>query len=237
MPAKNVTVIIDRESRSIKPGAIRGLDLQQFVTLNPGEQLLLEIPGEIDVPLSPSDLIFIRGGEQFSIADGNPPIEDNPRLRKPLTFTLNEIQIPENQQPHHAKITGAQLKALAGNAEVDLWADLDGIADELIEDGDRLVLQKNDQFITVPKDPEDKFYEVTVILDGDAVDRRFPVNMKVREAMRKSLPPADKPKVDEFDIVDGNLGTNPLNPELTLKEAGVRDGHVLSITKKNGGGG
>ena len=34
-----------------------------------------------------------------------------------------------------------------------------------------------------------------------------------------------------------DVGTAPLAPELTLKAAGVRDGHTLSITKKNGGGG
>jgi hypothetical protein len=38
-------------------------------------------------------------------------------------------------------------------------------------------------------------------------------------------------------MADGDVGTAPLNPDLTLKAAGVRDGHVLSITKKNGGGG
>ena len=38
-------------------------------------------------------------------------------------------------------------------------------------------------------------------------------------------------------MVDGNLGALPLDPSLTLQAAGVRDGHVLSITKKNGGGG
>ncbi len=38
-------------------------------------------------------------------------------------------------------------------------------------------------------------------------------------------------------MVDAMVGTSSLDPNATLKAAGVRDGHTLSITKKNGGGG
>jgi hypothetical protein len=38
-------------------------------------------------------------------------------------------------------------------------------------------------------------------------------------------------------MVDSSVGPQPLEPDHTLKAAGVRDRHVLSITKKNGGGG
>ena len=61
--------------------------------------------------------------------------------------------------------------------------------------------------------------------------------MTVLQATLRCLPPRDRPHVSDFDMVDGNIGIAPLDPALTLKAAGVRDHHVLSITKKNGGGG
>ena len=79
--------------------------------------------------------------------------------------------------------------------------------------------------------------KVIVILDGEDKARRFPAAMTVLLAIRRSLPPRDRPNASDFEMVDGNLGTSPLDVNLTLKAAGVRDGHVLSITKKNGGGG
>ena len=107
----------------------------------------------------------------------------------------------------------------------------------MVEDNDRVILQPQDQFFTIARDHEDRFYEVTVILDGEDRHRRLPAAMTVREATRRCLPPRDRPQVSDFEMADGDVGTAPLNPDLTLKSAGVRDGHVLSITKKNGGGG
>lgn len=237
MPAQKVSITVDRQARSIKPGAARGQDIINLANLGHDEQLLLEVAGDVDIPLSPEDVIFLRGGEQFSVGDGTPVVADNPRVRKPLKLVLNDVPLPESQESHHAKLTGAELKALVGGGDVDLWADLDGIADEIIADTDRVVLQVQDRFFTVPREEEDRFYEVTVILDGDNRPRRFPAMMTVQEAIRRSLPPADRPKVHDFEMVDRDVGTVALNASSTLKAAGVRDGHILSITKKNGGGG
>jgi hypothetical protein len=237
MPANEVPISIDLEARYIKPGAARGKDIINLAKLNPGEQLMLEVAGDVDIPLSPEDLIFVRGGEEFSIGDGHPEIPENPRIRKPLALLLNDVPLSENKRSHHAKVTGAELKALAGDANADLWVDMEGIADEVVEDADRIVLQEHDRFFTVPREEEDRFYDVTVILDGEDRQRRFPAMMAVREATRRSLPPRDRPQVNDFDMADGDVGTAPLNPDLTLKAAGVRDEHTLSITKKNGGGG
>lgn len=233
MPAQLVPIDIDRHSQSIKPGAARGRELSALTNVASGEQLLLEVPTDIDIPLALDDVIFLRGGEKFSIGDGSPIVADNPLLRHPVPFQVNDSSFTSP----HAKQTVNQIKQLIGAVNVDLWADLDGIADELLEDDDRILLQAADSFFTVPREDDDRFYDVTVILDGEDTQRRFPASMTVREATRRSLPPADRPKVDEFDMVDGDIGTAPLNPSSTLKKAGVRDGHVLSITKKNGGGG
>lgn len=234
---KAVSISLEREPRSIAPGAVRGRDIINLANIAANEQVLLEVTGDIDIPLHPDDIIFIRGGESFSIGDGQPEVEDNPTIRKPVAFVLNDQPPPEHGRPTRAKATGLELKMLAGTSDVDLWVDLDGIADELVEDSDRVVLQPRDHYFTVVRDHEDRFYEVIVLLDGEAKSERFPAGMTVLEATRRSLPPRDRPEVGKFDMVDTGIGTSPLAPELTLKAAGVRDGHTLSITKKNGGGG
>lgn len=234
---KAVSISLGREPRSIVPGAVRGRDIINLAAIGAVEQVLLEVPGDVDIPLAPDDIIVIRGGEAFSIGDGEPRIEDNPATRKAVEFSLNDQAPPAHVRPHRAKATGIELKSLAGSPEADLWVDLDGLADELIEDAQRVILQPKDRFFTVPRVDEDRLYQVTVLLDGEAKKRRFPAGMTVLEATRRSLPPRDRPEVGKFDMVDGDVGTAPLAPELTLKAAGVRDGHTLSITKKNGGGG
>lgn len=237
MPAQQVNIIIDRENRSIQPGAARGKDIIDLAKIGDNEQVLLEVPGDVDIPLAPDDVIFIRGGEAFSIGDGTPVVDDNPLVRRQVEFALNGNPVPESQRSRYAKVTGAALKALAGENVADLWADLDGIADELIEDTDRIILQPQDRFFSVTREHDDRFYEVTVLLDGEAKPMRFPAEMTVQEAIRRSLPPHDRPHVNEFEMVDADLGTVPLASDLKLRAAGVRDGHTLSITKKNGGGG
>ena len=70
MPIKAVQIEIDRQPRSIVPGAARGQAIINLSAVTGNEQVLLEVPGDVDIPLAPTDLLFIRGGEKFSIGDG-----------------------------------------------------------------------------------------------------------------------------------------------------------------------
>jgi len=237
MPAHNVVIHIDRQERQTSPGANFGHHLASLAGLGPEDHLLLEVDGEIDVPVAKADLIFIRGGEKFSIGPvGGAP--DNPVRRLPLHFKLNDQTfLNHTGKLQHAKMTTSELKHAAGEENVDLWADLDEIADVLVADDSRIVLQNEDKFFTVKRDHDDRFYDVTVLLDGEDRAMRFPAEMTVEEAIRQSLPPKDKPQVTDFSMVDRNVGTEPLPVHTTLQAAGVRTGHVLSITRNNGGGG
>lgn len=237
MPIKAVQIEIDRQLRSIIPGSTRGQAIINLSAVTGDEQVLLEVPGDVDLPLAPTDLLFIRGGEKFSIGDGQPVVADNPVVRKNPGARLNDQPMFDHGHAQVAKLTGADIKRLAGGGNVDLWVDLDGLADELVEDADRVVLQQQDRFFTVAHHDEDRFYEVTVLLDGETRAHRFPAAMTVQQAIRRSLPPRDRPQVSDFEMADGNVGPQALEASLTLKAAGVRDGHLLSITKKNGGGG
>jgi len=234
---KAIEIHVAGEKLAITPGAKRGQELMTLARIEAPEQLVLEIDGDVDIAVGPSDLIVIRGGEKFSVGDGSPPLPDNPTMRKPIGATLNEQPLTAFGGGRHGKVSAAELVLWAGGGALDVWIDLDGLADELMLAVDRIVLQPKDQFITVPADEEDRLYEVTVLFDGDDTARRFPAAMTVLQAIRRSLPPRDRPNVNEFQMVDGNQGTQPLDVNSTLKAAGVRDGHVLSITKKNGGGG
>jgi hypothetical protein len=83
----------------------------------------------------------------------------------------------------------------------------------------------------------DNHYEVTVLLDGVPKPARFPARLTVLEAIRMALAPKDKSKAADFIMVDAEISRSPLDHGQTLEAAGVRDGHTLSITKKDGGGG
>lgn len=235
MTAKHVSITVDRTSRSIEPGAVYGHQLREVGQVADTDEVLLEVRDDVDVPVGHDDIVFIRGGEVFSVA-AQGQIGENPVLRKPVPFTLNDAPAPAPTHGPHAKYLGGQLKQLAGAGEDDdLWCDLDGLADVCVQNGQRVVVQGVDHFFTVHRD--DHHVDVTVLVDGDTQKRRFPSQLKVRQAIRRCLPRADRDNVDAFQMVDTNLGMNPLSMEQTLHEAGVRDGHVLSITKKNGGGG
>jgi len=220
------------------PGAKRGRDLITLGKVVAPAQLVLEVDGDVDIAVSPDDVIVIRGGERFSIGDGSPQLPDNPVMRKPIAAMLNEQPLSNFGGGRHGKASVAELVNWAGGGGgQEIWIDLDGLVDELLLSTDRIVVQPADHFISVPREEEDRIYEVIVILDGEDKARRFPAGMTVLQAIRRSLPPRDRLNVADFEMVDGALGTAALDVNLTLKATGVRDGHVLSITKKNGGGG
>ncbi len=76
---KRITVNIDGQQHQVIPGATRGSQLHALATINELDQLYLEVPREPDVPVTPLDLIFLRGGEIFSIG-----VKDNNSLWRPL---------------------------------------------------------------------------------------------------------------------------------------------------------
>jgi hypothetical protein len=237
MTAHEVPIHIDGTLHQVVPGAFRGHQLRALADLSPTDQFLLEVDGDIDIPLAPPDILVVRGGETFSIGDGAPRIDDNPLIRTPIRFSLNEQVVGESITFDRAKFTVEQIKATIGSPDADLWADLDSLADELLDDDDRIVVRPADKFFTAPRQHPDRSYLVTVILDGEPRVRRFPTTMTVLEALRRSLPREDRHDLAKFNIVDTDLGTAQLNLASTLHDAGVRSGHTLSITKNDGGGG
>ena len=174
MGIRKVTIIVDRQEQNVTPGLKKGSELIQSLNLDTKEHLLLEIHGDIDVPVGSEDFVLITGGEVFSVSDGNTQIEDNPQLRHPIRCTFNEKQLSEHQALHRPKITGEELKKLDPNAKPGsrLVADLDGFADEVISDHQRIIVKPHDQFIVMPPSEEHKHehqHELKVMIDGRCV--------------------------------------------------------------------
>lgn len=152
MKTKTVQITIDGDHKHVTPGLVMGQTLLSLGGVTPPNQLLLEVRGDIDIPVAPGDGILIRGGESFSIGDGEPPIDDNPCLRHPVHFCFNSEHVHQDKLFKKAKVLGSELKKLDPNLKPGdkLYADLDGLADEAIGDDLRLILQPKDCFITVP---------------------------------------------------------------------------------------
>lgn len=237
MPQSAVQIEIDHKKWSIAPGAVRGQAIINLASPAGDQHLALKTGDEPDIHVFADDVIYIRGGERFGIKSGAAVNDPGRLVAKAISVTLGGREEPENRMISSAKVTGAEIKELVGALGDDLWVNLGVFADEPVSDAEHIILQANDRFYTVRRDNEDRFYEVTVIFDGEDLRRRFAAGMTVLQAMLRCLPPRDRPHVSDFDLVDANVGTTPLDPALTLKSAGVRDDHVLSITKKNGGGG
>lgn len=234
---QHVAIYVAGKELALTPGLKRGQELMSLANISAPEQLVFEVANDVDVALASNDAIIIRGGEKFSVGDGNPLLPDNPTMRAPVTVTVNGQPVSEAIRGRRAKATYPELVNWGGGGSQDLWLDLENLADEQLKSVDRIVLQASDRFLTVPREAQDPTYEVTVLLDGDDQVRSFPVVITVLEAIRLSLSPRDREDINAFAMVNVSKGTNPLDPNTSLKDAGVLDGHILSITKKNGGGG
>jgi hypothetical protein len=232
---KRITINIDGHQHQVIPGATRGNVLHTLATITELDQLYLEVPREIDVPVKPSDLMFLRGGEIFSIGVKDPAMPENPVRRNAITFNLNDQDVKLLHEQHaHAKATGAQIKALVGSSHLDLWADLEGIPDALVEDHDIVVLQPNEVFFTVERDhseEQDRFFEVTTVFNGEPRPVRLPKLMRVSEAIRRILPDDIRVFAEYYVMRDGNQGEIILAGDSTLRDAGIKDGHVVTVAK------
>lgn len=148
---KTVSIFIDKTEYEINPGLLKGEALLALADVSGTQQLLLERKDDIDIPVLSDDYLIIDGQEEFSIGDGQPPIEENPCLRKPIRFFFNGEKVSGNDALAKPKLMGADLLAYDpdGQAGDGLFADLEG-ADEPVLADQRIIVQDKDRFITTP---------------------------------------------------------------------------------------
>ena len=215
MPAHQVNITLDRDHRPFPPGLTKGQVLIDLGGLTGKDQLLLEVDGDVDIPIAPDDFIVIEGGEAFSIGDGDPHIADNPVVRKPVEFVLNDESVHEHSRLPHAKATGKEIKALGGKVDAQLWMDLNGLADEQIDDAARLILRPHFRFFTTEKDSDhgsDHFVKISL----DDAQREIKRGDYVVSALKHRL---DVPADYELDIVVNGL-FDPLADDSKIKIVG-----------------
>ena len=108
---KPVQIEVAGEKLAITPGAKRGQDLMNLAQVVAPEQIVLEVDNDVDILVSPTDVIIIRGRERFSVGSGLPQLPDNPTLRNPIGATLNDQPLGHGR---HGKATVAELVAWGG---------------------------------------------------------------------------------------------------------------------------
>lgn len=152
MSLPTVSITISLETFDVEAGLVTGDKLIKLANLTGTQQLLLDRKDGIDIPVLPTDRIIIDGGETFSVGDGNPPIEENPCLRKPIHFFFNGEKMTGDDALKQAKLTANELAALDPDQQPGdgLFADLAGLADEPITPDSRIIIQDKDRFITTP---------------------------------------------------------------------------------------
>ncbi len=150
---KTVSIRIDGVEHTVHPGLIQGHELIQLVSdFSAPAQLLIDLHGEVDIPVASQDYLLVRGGEEFVTGDGCPPIEDNPSLRHPIRIKLNGHELDQGQAFHRPKVTSEDIRMLDPHAQPcdGVVLDLQGLADEVLPPGARLILSRHDEFLTVP---------------------------------------------------------------------------------------
>lgn len=85
---------------------------------------------------------------------------------------------------------------------------------------------------------EDKLLSVTVLVDGEPNAETYPENKKVHAVIIALLPASEHAHAGGYMLTDSSqVPPKELSADQSLADGGVKDGHILSLTKKDGGGG
>jgi Prokaryotic E2 family E len=149
----NTSIHVAGTRHDISRGLVAGAAIYNLADIDPARQhLLLELADDRDIPLRPDDFIVVNGRERFSVADGPQPADDNPCLRKPLSPTINEQELPADRALHQAKLSFEQLAALDPDFESGdgVFVELKDVPDAQVMPGMRILVQDDDRFYTSP---------------------------------------------------------------------------------------
>lgn len=89
-----------------------------------------------------------------------------------------------------------------------------------------------------PQHEHPEILNVTVLVDGEPLSKTYPAAEHVHAVIVNLLPPAERNKADQYILTDSTQQPpKELDPGKSLKANGVQSGHLLSLTKRDGGGG
>jgi len=75
---------------------------------------------------------------------------------------------------------------------------------------------------------------ITIIVDGLPISENYPKAMKVEEIIKKHLPSSEKQNWSNYQLSDRE---RTLDSSVSLEGNNVNENDILSLTKKDGGGG
>jgi len=109
-------------------------------------RLFLKRPGDMGIPLDPTDFLVIQGGETF--VTGKIPATKDPSSRNAVRLRFNG---KENLEIPGAKITGGELKTFdTEHPQGRLFADIGTGPDIEIADETIILLQEGNAFFVIP---------------------------------------------------------------------------------------
>jgi len=156
----NIEVFVQNQTLSCLPGKITGKSFYQKNNISPEEFLIVKnINSEVDIPIHPTDVLILKGGEEFFVTEPCSDLPENPVLFNALDFKLNGQTFTGENGFNSAKISLEELLALAGKSCIAhrVVLDLENMADQVLPDNCYIIVGQDWSLLTTP-------------LSGDPVD-------------------------------------------------------------------
>ena len=146
---RKVTIYIQGEEQELECGVYSEKELKGLCNLDDGERIMLDITGELDIPIGEDDYVCISGDERF-IKGEEQNAPDNPNLRNNLPIVVNDSE----QTISRAKVNRCDIANYDQelvNCEVYVYIDLPDMPDFYLKEGYRFIVKSKISFITIPR--------------------------------------------------------------------------------------
>ncbi len=87
-----------------------------------------------------------------------------------------------------------------------------------------------------PDSNQPHLLHLTILVGGTPERRNYPAHQKVEDVIKSLLPEGQRHEWAEYQLSE-RLASDSLNVQQTLGDDNVHDGDILSLTKRDGGGG
>lgn len=139
------SVKINGTEHSIDSGLVSAQQIYNLAECEEGH-LFVNRADDIDIPISSSEYLVIRGNEAF--VSGDSAVENNPPLRKPVQIRFNG---QEGVALKKAKVTGRELKDMDKEfPQGRLFVDIESGPDVELSDTMVILAQDGNSFFVIP---------------------------------------------------------------------------------------
>ena len=141
-------VKINDQHFELNTGMYEGSKLIELAKLEPDQKLLLDIKGDVDIPITPQDLVYLTGNETLISGKFDGP--DSPNSHKCRGIVINGETV---EDVFNLKLTGLQIKELLFEDCLDkaLYVELENEPDYIVDNDASIVLNQTFGFLLVTK--------------------------------------------------------------------------------------